>query len=379
MKSSIKLGKVFGIPIGLNFSWFISLGFVVLMLALRVYPDLFPSLAPWTRWGLAIASALLFFASIVVHELAHSLVARHLGIPVKGITLFVLGGVARIAREAQRPLPEFVMAAVGPLTSLLLAGFFLLLWFLSGGGSGPLPTMWQWLWIMNLVLGLFNLMPGFPLDGGRLLRAALWGATGSYQRATRFSTRSGQALAFALMATGIVIVLGPEGLVLGLGPINGLWLALVGMFLNASAVQSYYQVRLMDVLRSYRVADAMSREPSAVEETMTVAEALARYGSDPAIPYLLVKRGGVVTGAVDGKQLLAVPPRARADTTLGQVMTPAAAMPTAHPNDDMAATVQRLEMEEASHMPVVEGGRVIGLVGRDSVLSLLRHHPELRR
>ncbi len=377
MKSTYRIGRLFGIPLGLNLSWFISLGFVIAALGLRVYPDLFPDHETWLHITLATVSAGLFFASIIFHELAHSLVAKHYSIPVKEITLFVLGGVARIAREAPRPFAEFVMAAAGPLASLVLAAFFFVLWIATGTSDGPLGTMLQWLWIMNVILALFNLVPGFPLDGGRVLRAILWGAMGNYQRATRISTLGGHLTAYGLMIIGTVIILGPDDLVMGLSPFNGLWLVVLGMFLKASAHQSYFQMRVVKVLRDYPVATNMTWDLPTIADTVTAEDALRWYGEKRV--FLFVTHDGAVVGIVDGRRLRAVPQEARSKTTIAQIMTRSSDAAVVGPEDDMASVLERMELEDVFDLPVVEDGRVVGHVGRDSFLQIFARHPDLGR
>jgi Zn-dependent protease len=226
------------VPIGLNFSWFLTFCFVILTLALRVYPDIFPDSSTWVYWVMGVVSGVLFFASILTHEMAHSLIAKAYGIPVKGITLFIFGGVSQITKEAARPLAEFIMAFAGPATSVLLAGAFGLLWWLTGAAEDePLPVMLEWLWLMNLFLGAFNLTPGFPLDGGRILRSILWGVTGNYRQSTHWASRIGQLMA-ALMATDRRNHTAHHSLGRW-GP----WLIIMGMFLDSAARQSWRQVR----------------------------------------------------------------------------------------------------------------------------------------
>ena len=364
MRSNIRLGRILGIPIGLNVSWFPALGLVVSLLLLRVYPDISPA----SRWLLAWISALLFFIWIVIHELAHSIVALRLGIPVKEITLFFLGGVARIAREASRPRDELVMAAAGPIASLLLSGFFFLLWLVSGGGDGALPTLWQWLWLMNLAMGLFNLVPGFPMDGGRVFRALLWGMMGSHYKSTLVSARLGQGIALGLIGFGAFVAL-PGNVVPDMAPVNGIWLMMIGVFLNASASQSYAQTRLLEELRQYKVGRAMSKLPMSVSEDMSVAEALGWCGPKG---YLLVRTGDNVSGVVEGRRLGEVPAPHREGIRVASVMTAAKQAAVISPDGDMAEAVQIMETEEVSHLPVVEEGRVVGYVGKDSLWALVQ-------
>jgi len=233
VRTNIRVLKLFGIPVEVNLSWFITLAFVTTMLALRFYPEVLPRSREQDyvlHWIMGLVSGIVFFGSIILHELAHSLVARKQGLDVKSITLFIFGGVSQIAGEARRPLHEFIMAIVGPLTSLILAGLFFAVWSLAGPSrSDPLSLVLEWLTIMNLVLAVFNMAPGFPMDGGRVLRSVIWGVSGNLHVATRLATFVGRSLGFGLILVGGLAFMG----VLRdfVDPISGLWFVLLGLFL----------------------------------------------------------------------------------------------------------------------------------------------------
>ena len=231
MNASLWLGRVFGIPIEVNISWV----FVFLLLTFLLAGEFEDARLHWTvaqRWTVAMVTVVLFFLSVLAHELSHSVMAQYKGIPVRGITLFIFGGVSRLDREPQRPITEFAIASVGPLCSILLAGVFGGAWYLLGRGHSTLEIVLLLLAWTNLSLGVFNLMPGYPLDGGRLLRAGIWGMTGSYRRATQIAARSGQAL-------GGAMILGGAYLALRVDPVTGVWVAVVGLFLFSMARSSY--------------------------------------------------------------------------------------------------------------------------------------------
>ncbi len=375
MRSTIKLGSVFGVPIGLNFSWFLTFGFVILILAVRVYPDVFPDSSVWLYWFMAVLSGLLFFASILTHEMAHSLVARAFGIPVKGITLFIFGGVAQITREAARPLAEFVMAFAGPATSVLLAGVFGLLWWLTGAAEDqPLPVVLQWLWLMNLILGAFNMAPGFPMDGGRILRSVLWGVTGNYRRSTHWASRVGQLMGYGLMALGFAGVL---RLVSWLDPIGSLWLIVLGMFLEGAARQSWRQVRTLEFLRGFHARDVMTTELPTSEASASVAEALAANPAVLSSGALLMVDGGRVVGLVQADALARLQRSRWPTTPASELMTPTSGVRVVGPDEDAASLIQTMEAEDLSSLPVVEGGRLLGIVSKHGVARLLMGHREL--
>lgn len=235
MGASPRVGRVFGIPIEVNASWLV----IFLLLTFVLAQEFGDSNLRWPviqRWSLAAAIAVLFFLSVLVHELSHSLLAIRRGIPVQGITLFIFGGVSRLGKEPDRPATEFAVAVVGPLTSLLLAAVFGGTWYLMGNGQSAIEVVLFLLAWSNLTLGIFNILPGYPLDGGRVLRALVWGLTGNHQKATMVATRSGQTI-------GVLTVL--MGLALGIlvNVFNGVWIAIIGAFLFSVATASYREER----------------------------------------------------------------------------------------------------------------------------------------
>jgi len=257
MRTGLSLGRIFGIRVNIDWSWIFI--FILVTWNLRVVFGLsHPEWSGALSWGLGVAASLLFFASVLAHELAHSLVARARGIPVRSITLFLFGGVSSIERDPESPTSEFLIAVVGPATSIILGVLLLLL---AGIGLsftaartaitnpmqlvaqlGPVTTMLMWLGSINITLGIFNLIPGFPLDGGRVLRSILWGATNNLREATRWSSYVGRAIAWLFIVAGIAMIFGVSIPIFGTGFIGGLWLVFIGWFLNSAAIQSYQRV-----------------------------------------------------------------------------------------------------------------------------------------
>ena len=231
MRASIRLGRIFGIPIEVNFSWILIFAILTYLLAGQ-FDD---SRLPWPlaqRWGVAMTTVVLFFLSVLAHELSHSAMALYKGIPVRGITLFIFGGVSQLDKEPVSPLIEFVVALIGPLISIALASMFGLAWHLLGRGDSPLEVVLLLLTWTNLSLGVFNLVPGYPLDGGRLLRAGIWGCTGNHCKATRIAAGMGQFL-------GVSFVLGGVLLIVFTDVVDGIWLGCIGMFLFFMARHSF--------------------------------------------------------------------------------------------------------------------------------------------
>ncbi len=246
MGSAFNLGKLFGIQFRLHFSWFIIF---ILVTVFLVYPDY----SQWLYWVIGIITSLLFFASVVAHELAHSLVGRANGIPIESITLFIFGGVAQMTKEAPRPGAELKMAVAGPACSLLVGVFFGLIFLVVRNMIGPAAVMIFWLAIMNVVLAAFNLIPGFPLDGGRVFRALLWRFTGDYGLSTRIATRVGQGIGYLFILGGISITfLHP----FGLSWFEGIWIMFIGWFLGSAASASYRQIRWQETLHGFTASEA---------------------------------------------------------------------------------------------------------------------------
>jgi Zn-dependent protease len=315
-----------------------------------------------------VAGGALFFASVAIHELAHSVVAKAFGIPVKGITLFLFGGVAQITREATRPLAEFIMAIAGPLMSVALASLFFLLWWLSDLRSNNSTTvMWELLWLMNIGVAVFNMAPGLPTDGGRVLRSVLWGVTGDYSRSTFIASWSGRLLAYGMIALGLVTAFGAVPF---LSPMSGLWLMLIAFFLEGAARESWRQLKLLDFLRRYHAADIMSTQPATAPNWMTLRQAIPQ-SMDPQRVYLLVADGASVLGVLSAKELQAVRPEAWSTTTVAQAMLPAERARTVAPDADLASVLQTMQGEDLRCAPVVDGGRLVGVVTGDAIVRLL--------
>jgi Zn-dependent protease len=258
LRSQIKLGRVFGIEIGLHYSWFLIALLIVFSLSSQFHASN-PQWGDGTILTAAVATAILFFISLLLHELAHSIVATSNGLPVKEITLFALGGVSQIEKNPTSAKLEFWMAFVGPLTSAVIGGVCPLATMAVGGASSdPWMAMLLWLGYINLSMGVFNLIPGYPLDGGRVLRAIIWWKTGDAGRSTRAAAKAGQAVAFMFIAFGIFRFFGGAG-------IGGLWIAFIGWFLLQAARESYVRVGLAHALEGVRVADVMTRDCPTVE------------------------------------------------------------------------------------------------------------------
>lgn len=265
MGKAFNLGKLFGIQFRLHFSWFII--FILVTVAL-VYPDY----SQWLYWIIGIVTSLLFFASVIAHELAHSLVGRANDIPIKSITLFIFGGVAQMAKEATSPGAELKMAAAGPLCSLVIGGSFGLLWLFMPNMPQPIAIMILWLAYINVALAIFNLIPGFPLDGGRVFRSLLWHFTGNYNRSTRIATRVGQGVGYSFILGGLsIIFLSMLDLPwFNLFWFNGIWIVFIGWFLERAASASYRQIRWQEALHGSTASQTTTSDCPVVPPDITV-------------------------------------------------------------------------------------------------------------
>jgi Zn-dependent protease len=370
MDRSIRIARVAGIPIVINLSWLITLGFVTTLLAIRVYPEVLPPGSVYRQdaalhWLMAIVSGTMFFVSILLHELAHSLVARKQGIGVKSITLFIFGGVSQISGESTRPLHEFVMAIVGPLTSLLLGAIFLGLWAVTGFADGePYAIVLEWLGFMNVVLAVFNMAPGFPMDGGRVLRSILWGVTHNQLRSTRLATLVSRGIGFAMIGAGGVALL---GVVSFIDPWSGVWFIVLGLFLESSARQSWVQARALNVLAQFRAEDIMTPDLVTAEARDELRYLLARGGR--RFIFFVLDDYDHVVGVLTEKE--AAQPDGDPRATASQLMIRPENFTVAPPNADGASLFQTMESASIWHLPIVSDGRVLGVVSRENLIRLL--------
>jgi Zn-dependent protease len=369
MRGNISLGKVFGIPLRLHYTWFIIFAWVTFLLVFYILDQTYPI---EQRIIFGILTSVLFFASIITHELAHSILAIRNNIPVKEITLFVFGGVSQITKEATHPRAELSIAIVGPLTSLALAGIFYGLYLLLAGAQQILAagSMWWLAWI-NVVLAVFNLIPGFPLDGGRIFRALVWHRTHDYHRATRIATKVGQGIAYALMAIGIISIFAPF-----LPWFNGLLLIFIGWFLRDAARASYQQVLLRDALTGITVRQVTDYNCPLIPPHMNLTELVQQYILPTGRSCFLISWGAELEGTVTLQQIKKVPRSRWAITTVQDIMTPASKLKVAYADQDILSVLQEMNGENANHVPVMEAGKVIGIVNRENIARFIRTRAE---
>jgi Zn-dependent protease/CBS domain-containing protein len=374
MEAQIKLGRIFGVQLGLHYSWLL----IALLITLSLAGHFSATNAHWGSvliWILAIATSLLFFASIVVHELSHAAVAKARGLPVRSITLFALGGVAQIEKESADPKTEFWMGIVGPITSAVIGVVCLALAWALGWSAGatpgtPLLAMAVWLGYINITLAAFNMIPGFPLDGGRVLRAIIWWNTKDPNRSTRIAARVGQLIAFGFIMSGFFRFFTGAGL-------GGLWLAFIGWFLLVAARESQTRVRVAEDLRGIRVGDIMTRECPTVDRHFNLQSFADDYLLRTGRSCFFVVENGHIAGLVTPHEVKEVARKRWPYTTVGDIMRPLDKLHAVDPGTPVADALESMGRDDINQLPVVSDHRLEGVISRSQVLRLLQARAEL--
>jgi Zn-dependent protease len=387
----IFIGKVRGIEISLDWSLLFVFVLVAMNLAEGLFPAQHPGWSPALSWTVALLSAVLFFASVLAHELAHALVARRQGARVDGITLFIFGGMAHIRDEPRSPRAEFAIAIVGPITSFVVGILAVLLGMAVLGSAvsregaaawlrpaAPAATLLLWLGPINILLAIFNLVPAFPLDGGRVLRALLWRTTGDLEKATRWASGVGQAFALLLIFAGVLMVFGHTVPLLGSGFVPGLWTILIGWFLNGAAVASHQQLVLQRAVGGIPVARLMRGAGPAVPANAPIDQVVDRFLQSPGDRCLLVGEGDQLLGLVCMSDLKKVPRAQWSAHTARDIMTPLASLSLASPGEDVAEALRKLVAGDLDQLPVVEQGEVRGVLRRADIMRWLELQGGLR-
>lgn len=362
MEASIRLGRILGIPVGLHPSWFLVFGLVTWSLAIGYFPPEYPNLPAVAYWGLGAITSLLFFGSILVHEIAHSVVALRNQLPVRRITLFIFGGVAQIAREPADAGTEFRVAIAGPLSSFGLAGVFAGLWWLDRA-IPYLAAPSMWLMRINLILAVFNLIPGFPLDGGRVLRAVIWHFTGNLARATRIATFTGQFIAFGFIGIGVFTILTGNW-------VNGLWLVFIGWFLQNAAAASYAQSSMQQSLRDVTVAQVMTRDCTLIPPQLSLRQLVEEHVLTGGRRCFIVTENDHLRGLLTLTDVTKVPKEKWGETAVGQVTVPWERLVRVEPDKPLLSALQAMGDANVNQVPVVIGDRLVGMLSREQVASL---------
>ena len=375
MRSQIKLGTVFGVELGLHYSWLV----IALLITLSLVAQFHAVNRDWSDalvWSTAIITGALFFACLFAHELSHAVVAKAHGIPVHKITLFLFGGVAQIEKEASEPKTEFWIAIVGPITSGVLGLVILALAKLSGwipltSATTPGTALLVWLGYINLALGAFNLIPGLPLDGGRVLRAILWWAMNDAERATRAAAFVGQIIAVLLIGFGILRFFQGAGF-------GGLWIAFIGWFLLQAASATLMQVRTGTLLRGLLVKDVMSTDSYSVDPELSLQEFVHEHLLRTGRRSFLVVEDGHLFGVITPNEVRTVEPRGWPFTPVRSVMRSADKVHSVSRDMPAMEALETIGREDGAELPVMSDGRIEGIVSRAHVLLVLRSRAELQ-
>lgn len=369
MGGSVRIGRIFGIDIEVSYSWLIIFVLLTFSLATGIFPQALPHVSGVLYWVLGAVASLLLFASVLVHELAHSVVARARGLPVKNITLFIFGGVSNIQEEPRTPGTEFQMAVVGPLTSIVIGVISWVLGSLLVPASQGIATVLLYVGVANVLLGIFNLIPGFPLDGGRVLRSILWKITGSLQRATRWATRVGEVVAFLFIIWGIFQVF--TGNLIG-----GIWIGFIGWFLLNAAQQANTEVQMQALLRGVRVADLMNPYPSFIPPETSLDEAVNHYMLPRGLRAIVVTdQNGEPLGLLSATDIRDIPRDQWASTPVTRVMVPRDRLHTVAPTQRISDVLSLMANHDVNQLPVLDNGRLVGMITRDAIV----HYLEARR
>jgi len=372
---SIRVARIFGIDINIHFSWIVIFFFLVTNLSESFYPDQFPQWSRQKTFVVSAVSALLFFASVVAHELAHSLVARRFQMTVSSITLFMLGGVASLTREPPSARAEFLMASAGPFTSIVIGLASVGIAFAANAAQASVPGLQVvagvagYLGPINLVVAVFNLVPGFPLDGGRVLRAAIWGITNDRGQATRIAARGGQLFAGLVFAFGVAFVF---GIVVPQSEVQGILYGFIGYFLWNAASSSLQQERLASVVGGAKVAPLMTTDFRSTPPGVMVGQVIRDLVLPMNLRAIPVVSGDRLIGLITIGDLRKVEQDRWAMTPVEQVMTPESELATVSPDDALGSALERFGVTDLPLLPVVKDGRLVGVLYREAVIGYVR-------
>ena len=361
---NIPLGRILGIQIGLDYSWFVIFALLTWMLAGSYFPAEFKDWPPFLYWVMGALTAIMFFVSVLLHELGHSVVALRYKIPVRSITLFLFGGVAEIGAEPPSAISEFFIACAGPLVSLILAVLFYTLQLLASGIE-PLVGLAKYLAYINLALALFNLIPGYPLDGGRVFRAIVWAITGNMRRATLIAANTGRFFAFLFILAGVWQIMNG-------GLTGGLWIAFIGWFLDNAASAQLQQVEVRDLLAGHKVSEVMSTHCASVPANLTLQDLVDEHILGSGQHCFLVNRGDDTVGLITLQRIKEVPRPEWETTRAGEVMLPLEQSMGIDPDTGLWTALEKLDRDGVNQLPVIRDRHVIGMLAREDVISFLR-------
>jgi Zn-dependent protease len=368
-RGGIPIGKAFGIQLRLHYSWFFIFALITFALAYLYFPSIYPSWSVSARVAAGLITSVLFFASVLVHELMHSIVAQRQGIPVRSITLFIFGGVSEITTEPKQAGDEFRMAIVGPLASLVIGGIFLGIYFDLRGSSALaaqfVTSVAFWLGYINLALGVFNLIPGFPLDGGRVLRSIIWARNHDLRRSTRIASNAGRAVGFFFIGGGIFLIFSSYWF-------DGIWLALIGWFLESAAVGSYQQLLMQEMLKGHVASEIMSTDCAVVPPDMTIDHLVNGNILTTGRRCFPVASDSQIMGLMTLHDIKVVPRDRWTTETVQQAMTPFDKLKWVRPDEELSSVMRILSEGDVNQVPVVLDNKIIGMVTRENLLNFVQ-------
>jgi Zn-dependent protease/CBS domain-containing protein len=372
VRRQIELIRIFNIPIKLDLSWFIIVAFISWTLALGYFPTIYPGLDKSIYWMMGIFSAVLLFVSVLLHELSHSLVAKKNNIPIKGITLFIFGGVAEMTEEPTTAKSEIKMAVAGPICSGALALIFLIIskFFISFLPIIPLIGILKYCVFINLALMIFNLLPGFPLDGGRILRAIIWNSTGNIKKATYTTSRIGSSLGVFLIIFGFFNVFTGNF-------IGGLWFAFIGIFLKGAAESGYQQLLTGRLLHGIKISEIMTRDLVTIEDSTTLDKLVDdyflkhRYNSYPVVS------NGMFIGIVSIHDVKQIPREDWDKVDVRKILDSKIISLCVSPDDDATSAMSKMVRKGLGRIPVLDNGKLVGIVSHRDIMQIIKHKMDL--
>ncbi|MBN1126836.1 MAG: site-2 protease family protein [Sedimentisphaerales bacterium] len=366
LERKIPLFTLFGFRVSIDITWLVLAALITWSLATGVFPHYFAGYSNTRYWWMGAAGAMGLFLSIIFHEFCHSLVARQFDLPMKGITLFIFGGVAEMDKEPENAKSEFFMAIVGPISSLVLAGIFFLLYMAgkTANWPGPVKGVLLYLGWLNMLLAAFNMVPAFPLDGGRVLRSILWYAKGDLRWATRISSSLGTTFGFFLMVMGVISFIGGNF-------IGGLWYFLIGMFIKGASQMSYRQLLVTNALRGEPISRFMAAEVVTVPSTTTVSDLVEEYFYKYHYKMFPVTDDGMLKGCVTTKQIKDLSKNQWPTTKVSDIAQPSSEGNTISPKSDSLAALSRMNSTGNSRLMVVERGKLLGVISLKDMLKFM--------
>jgi Zn-dependent protease len=366
---TILLGRLLGIPIGVHYSWFAILVLFTCALAAGYFPAEFPGWPALTYWILGALTTILLFAAVLLHELGHAAVALHYQVPVRGITLFLFGGIAQLDEEPPGPAAEFWIAIAGPLVSLALAAALGLLRAIVPGVS-PWLALIEYLAFVNATLALFNLIPGFPLDGGRVFRAIVWAVTHNLRRASVVAANLGRGVALLFVVAGMWQVIGGN-------MATGLWIAFVGWFLEMAARAEVRRQQTQGLLAGHSASEVMEPDHAAVPPGTTLQQLVDRYILVTGARSFVIEGDDRAAGLLTLHQIKGVPRSEWPTTPVARIMTPAARVKSVRPDSELWTALQQMDREGVMQLPVMANGQILGMLTREGIARFQRTLREL--